>query len=120
MPKKPEAHAYTDGASGGARGPGGYGVVLRWKGKTEEISGGEHNTTNQRMEVTAAYVALETIDERHVVTVYSGSSYLLNCMRRGWYKKWLENGWLNHLEEPVVNRDLWERLLEATKRHQEV
>ncbi len=54
------------------------------------------------------------------MTVYSDSSYLVNCMRRGWYKKWLENGWLNHLEEPVVNRDLWERLLEATKRHQEV
>ena len=115
-----EAHAYTDGASSGSRGPGGYGAVLTWKGKTEEISGAEQNTTNQRMEVTAACVALETIDEGHVVTVYSDSSYLINCMRRSWYKKWRENGWLNHLEEPVANRDLWERLLEATKRHQEV
>jgi ribonuclease HI len=72
------------------------------------------------MELTAACVALETIDEGHVVTVYSDSSYLVNCMRRGWCKKWQENGWLNHLKEPVANRDLWERLLEATKRHQEV
>jgi ribonuclease HI len=54
------------------------------------------------------------------VTVYSDSSYLVNCMRRGWYKKWRENAWLNHIKEPVANRDLWERLLEATQRHQEV
>jgi hypothetical protein len=54
------------------------------------------------------------------VSVYSDSSYLVNCMRRGWYKKWRANGWLNHLGEPVANRDLWERLLEGTRRHQEV
>ena len=119
MPE-PEAHAYTDGASGGSRGPGGYGAVITWKGRTEEISGGEQNTTNLRMELTAACVVLETIDEGHVVTIYSDSSYLVNCMRRGWYKKWRENGWLNHLKEPVANRDLWERLLKATQRHQEV
>ena len=96
-PGTQDAHAYTDGASGGSRGPGGYGAVMTWKGKTEEISGGEQDTTNLRMEVTAACVALETIDEGHVVSVYSDSSYLVNCMRRGWYKKWRENGWLNHL-----------------------
>jgi ribonuclease HI len=73
---KPEAYAYTDGASSGYRGPGGYGAVLTWKGKSEKISGGEQNTTNQRMEVTAACVALETIDEGHIVTVYSDTSYL--------------------------------------------
>jgi ribonuclease HI len=115
-----EACAYTDGASSGSRGFGGYGAVLRWKGKSVEISGGERDTTNQRMEVIAACVALETIDEGHVVTVYSDSSYLVNCMRRSWYKKWRENGWLNHLQEPVANRDLWERLLEAIDRHLEV
>jgi ribonuclease HI len=115
-----EAHAYTDGASTGSRGPGGYGAVITWKGKTEEISGSEQDTTNLRMEVTAACVALETIDEGHIVTVYSDSSYLVNCMRRGWYKKWRENGWLNHRKESVANRDLWERLLKATQRHQEL
>jgi ribonuclease HI len=116
----PEAYAYTDGASSGSRGPGGYGAVMTWKGKTEEISGSEQNTTNLRMELTAACVALETIDEGHVVTLYSDSSYLVNCMKRGWYKKWQENGWLNHRNEPVANRDLWERLLEAEQYHQEV
>ena len=115
-----EASAYTDGASTGSRGPGGYGAVTSWKGKSEEISGGEQDTTNLRMEITAACVALESIDEGCTVTVYADASYLVNCMRRGWYKKWRENGWLNHRKEPVANRDLWERLLEATQRHQEV
>jgi ribonuclease HI len=119
-PGTQEACAYTDGASTGSRGPGGYGAVLTWKGKTEEISGGEQDTTNLRMEVTAACVALEAIDKGHIVTVYSDSSYLVNCMKRGWYKKWRENRWLNHRDEPVANRDLWERLLEAEQRHQKV
>src|SRR5215218_3101356 len=114
----PEAHAYTDGASTGSRGPGGYGVVIRWEGKTKEKSGGELNSTNLRMELTAACVALETIEEGYTESVYSDASYLINCMRRGWYKKWRENGWLNHRKEPIANRDLWERLLEATQRRQ--
>jgi ribonuclease HI len=117
---EPEAHAYTDGASTGSRGPGGYGTVIYWAEKTEEISGGEQDTTNLKMEITAACVALERIDEGHTVTIYSDASYLVNCMRRGWYKKWQENGWLNHRNEPVANRDLWERLLEATQRHKAV
>jgi ribonuclease HI len=115
-----EAHAYTDGASTGSRGPGGYGAVVSWKGKTEEISGGEPDTTNLRMELTAACLALETIDDGHVVTVHSDSSYLINCMRRGWHETWRTNGWLNHRKRPVANKDLWERLLEATRRHREV
>jgi ribonuclease HI len=89
----PEAYAYIDGASTGSRGPGGYGVVIRWEGKTKVIRGGELNTTNLRMELTAACVALETIEEGYTVSVYSDASYLINCMRRGWYKKWRENGW---------------------------
>jgi ribonuclease HI len=116
-----EAHVYTDGASTGSRGPGGYGaVIIYWNGKIEEISGGKQDTTNLRMEIAAACVALETIDKDHTVTVYSDASYLVNCMRRGWYEKWRKNGWLNHRKEPVANKDLWERLLRATWRHQEV
>ena len=117
---KPEAHAYTDGSSTGSRGPGGYGALVYWNGKTEEVSGGEQDTTNLRMELTAACVALETIDEGHVVTVYSDASYLVNCMRRGWHERWRENGWLNRRKGPVANRDLWERLLEAVQRHRQV
>jgi ribonuclease HI len=119
-PETRQAHAYTDGASTGSRGPGGYGVVVSWDGKTQEISGGEQDTTSLRMELTAACVALETIDEEYVVTVYSDCSYLVNCMRRGWYERWRENGWLNRRNRPVANRDLWERLLEATRHHREI
>jgi ribonuclease HI len=116
-----EVRIYTDGASTGSRGPGGYGAVILFRqGRTVEISGGEHDTTNLRMEITAACAALETIDEGHTVTVYSDASYLVNCMRRGWYEKWGENGWLNYRKRPVANRDLWERLLTATERHREV
>jgi ribonuclease HI len=116
-----EAHVYTDGASTGSRGPGGYGAVIYYRnGRTEQISGGEMDTTNLRMELTAACVALETVDGDYAVTVYSDASYLVNCMRRGWYKKWREKGWLNYRNKPVANRDLWERLLEATQRHKEV
>ena len=119
-PQYQEAHAYTDGASTGSRGPGGYGAVVTWLGKTEEISGGASSTTNLRMEVTAACVALEAIDSGHVVTVFSDSSYVVNCMRRGWYEKWCANGWINSRKKPVSNRDLWERLLKAVDRHERV
>jgi ribonuclease HI len=116
-----EANVYTDGASIGSRGPGGYGaVIVSSKGETREISGGERDTTNLRMEITAACVALETMEVGYKVTVYSDASYLVNCMRRGWYEKWRENGWLNYRKDPVSNRDLWERLLRATRRHREV
>jgi ribonuclease HI len=105
-----EADVYTDGVSTGSRGPGGYGAVIIFRqGTTVEISSGEQYTTNMRMEVTAACVALEAIDEGYAVTVYSDASYLVNCMRWGWYEKWRENAWLNHREEPVANRDLREQ-----------
>jgi ribonuclease HI len=121
MPSSEEVRVYTDGASTGSRGPGGYGAVISFRrGKTVEISGGERDTTNLRMEITAACAALEIIDKGHMVTVYSDASYLINCMRRGWYEKWRENGWLNYRKRPVANRDLWERLLKATEYHREV
>jgi ribonuclease HI len=117
-----EVHVYTDGASTGSRGPGGYGAVISFLqgGETVEISGGERDTTNLRMEITAACAALENIGEGQTVTVYADASYLVNCMRRGWHEKWRKNGWLNYRKRPVANRDLWERLLRATARHQEV
>ena len=116
-----EVRVYTDGASTGSRGPGGYGAVISFReGETVEISGAEQDTTNLRMEITAACAALENIGGGHTVTVYADASYLVNCMRRGWHEKWRKNGWLNHRKRPVANRDLWERLLRATARHQEV
>jgi len=120
-PSEREVHVYTDGASTGSRGPGGYGAVISFRrGETVEISGSERETTNLRMELTAACAALETVGEGHTVTVYADASYLVNCMRRGWHEKWRKNGWLNYRKRPVANRDLWERLLEATAHHREV
>jgi ribonuclease HI len=116
-----EVHVYTDGSSTGSRGPGGYGAVISFgEGEMVEISGGERDTTNLRMEITAACAALENIGEGHAVIVYADASYLVNCMRRGWHEKWRKNGWLNYRKRPVANRDLWERLLRATARHREV
>ncbi|MGI8650107.1 MAG: ribonuclease H family protein [Rubrobacter sp.] len=114
------AHAYTDGASRGRRGPGGYGVVLVRDGHTTELSGGEPDTTNQRMEITAACIALEALDAGCEVTIFSDSSYLVNCMRRRWYEQWLASEWMNSRKRPVANRDLWERLLAAVGRHRGV
>jgi ribonuclease HI len=120
-PSSGEVRVYTDGASTGSRGPGGYGAVISFlQGETVEISGGERDTTNLRMEITAACAALENIGEGHTVTIHADASYLVNCMRRGWHEKWRKNGWLNHRKRPVANRDLWERLLRATARHREV
>jgi ribonuclease HI len=96
-----EAYAYTDGVSTRSRGPGGHGTGHDVDGQTEEISGGEQDTTNLRMELTAARLALETIDKGHMVTVYSDSSYLVICIRKGWYKNSRENGWLTRRKEPV-------------------
>ena len=98
-----EVHVYTDGASTGSRGPGGYGAVISFQeSETVEISGGARDTTNLRMEITAACAALERIGEGHTVTVYADASYLVNCMRRGWHEKWRKNGWLNHRKRPVA------------------
>ena len=83
-----EAYAYTDGASVGSRGPGGYGAVLTWKGKTVEISGGERDTTNQRMEIKAALEAVTTLEGP--LTVVSDSTYVVNCFRDSWWRGWLD------------------------------
>lgn len=113
----PEIRAYTDGASHGRRGAGGWGVVLTVGGETVELSGAEPDTTNQRMEVTAACAALEAVREPSEVTVYADSSYLVNCMRRRWHEAWVASGWKNSRGQPVANRDLWERLLTAARPH---
>ncbi|AHY45927.1 Ribonuclease HI [Rubrobacter radiotolerans] len=106
---------FTDGASvGGGGGPGGWGVVVVRGGTERSLSGHEPETTNQRMEILAAIKALESVRGfEGEITVYSDSSYLVNCLRRRWYVKWLAEGWTNSKKQPVANRDLWERLLAA-------
>lgn len=109
---------YTDGACSGNPGPGGYGAVLRYGSHEKEISGGEHQTTNQRMEMQAAIAALEQLSEPCHVLLHSDSAYLVNAFIQNWFGKWQSNGWLNSKKQPVENRDLWEKLLALSEKHQ--
>ncbi|QQE81113.1 ribonuclease HI [Alicyclobacillus sp. SO9] len=108
---------WTDGACSGNPGPGGWAAVLTYEGHTKEISGGEENTTNQRMEIAAVMNALESLKEPCDVTIYSDSAYVINCFKQKWYVSWQKNGWKNSKGQPVQNRDLWERLLDARNSH---
>lgn len=108
---------YTDGACSGNPGPGGYGAVLRFGEHEKEISGGAETTTNQRMELQAAIAALEQLKEPCRVKLHSDSAYLVNAFKQRWFDKWQQNGWKNSKKEDVVNRDLWERLLELSRIH---
>ncbi len=109
---------YTDGACSGNPGPGGYGAVLSYGGREKEISGGELDTTNQRMEMQAAIAALEQLKEPCHVLLHSDSAYLVNAFKQNWFGKWLKNGWLNSKKQPVENRDLWEQLLALSQKHE--
>ena len=106
---------YCDGACSGNQyesNTGGWGAVLVFKSKEKEIFGGEKNTTNQRMELTACIRALEQLkSSQYPIEIYSDSAYLVNCINKAWYKKWEKNGWKNAKKEPVENQDLWETLL---------
>ena len=81
------------------------------------MSGGEPQTTNQRMELTAVIEGLAAISGRRRVRVHSDSAYIVNCFRDGWWERWEVNGWKNAQKQPVANRDLWERLITETRRH---
>ncbi len=103
---------YTDGGAINNPGPGGYGVVLKHGEEQEELFGGFRLTTNNRMELMACIVALqETQYSSKKIVLFSDSSYVVNGISKGWVKKWQRNGWLKSDKKPVVNRDLWERLV---------
>ena len=108
---------YTDGACIGNPGPGGYGAVLLSSEHRKELSGGFANTTNNRMEILAAVVGLESLKKPSAVTIYSDSRYLVDAIEKGWALKWQANGWMRNKKERAVNPDLWERLLDLTKQH---
>jgi ribonuclease HI len=114
--------AYTDGACSGNPGPGGWGAVLEARDgaalvKSRELSGAEPETTNNRMEMMAAIVALETLERPSTVTVVTDSTYLKDGIT-GWIHAWKRNGWKTASKKPVKNIDLWQRLDAAQARHQ--
>ncbi|KYP82077.1 ribonuclease HI [Ferroacidibacillus organovorans] len=102
---------YTDGACSGNPGPGGWSAILVNGAKERELSGGEAETTNQRMEILAAVEGLKALKKPCEVALHSDSAYLINCINEKWYVKWRKNGWVNSKKEAVKNRDLWEQLL---------
>jgi len=98
---------YTDGAAKGNPGPGGYGVVMRYRGKEKEISAGYRKTTNNRMELLAVIVALSHLKtDKHEVTIYSDSKYVVDAVEKGWVFRWQQKGFKNK-----KNVDLWSRYL---------
>ena len=107
---------FCDGACSGNPGPGGYGAILRYNGHEKELSGAEGETTNNRMEMTGAITALESLKRPCHAVVTTDSQYLVKGMTE-WLAGWVKKGWKNSKKEPVLNRDLWERLLELAKVH---
>ncbi len=115
--EKPVIEIHTDGACSGNPGPGGWGALLSWNGLTKELKGGEAATTNNRMEMTAAIRALESLKRPSTVDLYTDSTYVRDGIM-GWLAKWKKNGWKTAAKKPVKNEDLWRALDEATTRHE--
>ena len=108
---------YTDGACSGNPGPGGWGAILSYNGVEKELSGGEANTTNNRMELLAVISGLEALKEPCCVELYSDSKYVIDGLSKGWAVSWRKNNWRKADKKPALNPDLWERLLDLTEKH---
>lgn len=113
----PQVVIYTDGACSGNPGPGGYGAVLMLGDRRREISGGEPESTNNRMELMAAIVALSALKRACNVTLFSDSAYLVDAFNRRWIDTWQRNGWKNSQKRDVGNKELWEQLIALTTQH---
>ena len=112
-----EVELFTDGACSGNPGPGGWGAILRFKGIRRELSGGEEQTTNNRMELTACIAGLKALKEPCKVTLTTDSKYVADGLQKGWAKSWQANGWRKADKKPALNPDLWEQLLELYEKH---
>lgn len=115
---KPEVTIYTDGACSGNPGPGGWAALLEYNESERLISGGAPNTTNNRMEITAAIEALRCLKRPCKVFIHSDSALLVNTFNKGWIENWQKKGWRKADKKPVENQDLWEKLLKEMKRHE--
>lgn len=102
---------FTDGACSGNPGPGGWGAILRYKGIEKELSGGEHETTNNRMEMMAVISGLEALNEACEVDLFTDSKYVCDSVTKGWVYSWQKNNWKKADKKPALNVDLWERML---------
>lgn len=108
---------FTDGACSGNPGKGGWGAILRFGEYQKELSGGEKNTTNNRMELTAVIEALKALKEPCEVVITTDSKYVSDAVTLGWAENWRKNGWKKADKKPALNVDLWEQLLELLAQH---
>ena len=108
---------WTDGACSGNPGPGGWGALLKWNNHEKELYGGEPETTNNRMELTAAIEALNALKKSSHVVLHTDSTYVKDGLTK-WMFGWKKNGWKTAAKKPVKNKDLWQALDEANRRHQ--
>ncbi len=108
---------YTDGACRGNPGKGGWGAILVYGGREKELSGGERETTNNRMELSAVIAALSALREPCEITLTSDSKYVVDAVSKGWVESWRKNGWRKADKSPALNVDLWEQLLPLLQRH---
>lgn len=115
---KKTVEIFTDGACSGNPGPGGYGAILRYGDKIKELSGGDAHTTNNRMELMGVISALSVLKEPCCVRLTTDSKYIVDAINQGWAKKWKANGWRRGKNEPALNSDLWDRLLNLLDIHE--
>lgn len=108
---------FTDGACSGNPGPGGWGTILRYKGVEKELSGGERETTNNRMELTAVISGLKALTEPCQVDLYTDSKYVCDSVQKGWVYSWKKNNWRKADKKPALNVDLWEEMLLLLEKH---
>lgn len=108
---------FTDGACSGNPGPGGWGTILRYGDAEKELSGGEAQTTNNRMELLAVINGLAALKEPCEVTIQSDSRYVVDGIEKGWAQSWKRNGWRKADKKPALNADLWEKLLTLLEIH---
>lgn len=109
---------FTDGACSGNPGPGGFGTILRCNGVEKELSGGESETTNNRMELMAVIAGLKALKRSCNVTIYTDSQYVANGITKGWAESWKRNGWRKADKKPALNPELWDELLSELAKHQ--
>lgn len=109
---------YTDGACKGNPGAGGYACILVYGENEKVLSGGERETTNNRMELSAVIAGLEALKEPCAVEVISDSKYVVSAINEGWLRSWVKNNWKKSDKKPVLNVDLWQRFIEVSERHE--
>lgn len=111
-------YIYTDGACSGNPGPGGWGTILRYKETEKRLSGGEKDTTNNRMELTAVIMGLKALKEECKVILTTDSKYVADGITKGWAKSWKANGWKKKDKKPALNPELWDELLTLIDKHE--